>query len=47
MGILTQADVDRIEREVDADIEAAIEAIQNLPERSASGPNLSLAIDGV
>jgi len=47
MGVLTQKDVERIEKEVDAEIEAAIETIQNLPARPSSGPNESLAIDGL
>jgi TPP-dependent pyruvate/acetoin dehydrogenase alpha subunit len=47
MGILTRADADRIEKEVDADIEAAIETVQNLPKISGSEPSLSLAVDGI
>jgi len=47
LGILTQADVDRIEKEVDAEIEDAIETIKNLPARQGSGPNVGLAIDGL
>ena len=47
MGILTQADVNRLEKEVDAEIEAAIEAVRKLPLRFGSEPNVSLAIDGL
>jgi TPP-dependent pyruvate/acetoin dehydrogenase alpha subunit len=47
MGLLTQADVDRMEKEVDVEIEAAIQTVKNLPSRSGSGPNVGLAVDGI
>jgi len=47
MGLLTQVDVDRIAKEVDAEIEAAIKTVQNLPVRAGSGPILDLAVDGI
>jgi pyruvate dehydrogenase E1 component alpha subunit len=47
MGILSQADVDRLEKEVDAEIEAAIQTVRDLPSRPDSGPFVGLAIDGI
>lgn len=47
MGLLSQSDVDRIEKEVDAEIEEATKSVQNLPARVGSGPILDLAVDGV
>ncbi len=47
MGVLTQADVERIEKEVEAEIEAAIETIQNLPSGPGGGPMTAMAVDGV
>jgi pyruvate dehydrogenase E1 component alpha subunit len=47
MGILTQADVDGLEREIAEEIEAAIATIQGLPSRGRSGPHVGLAIDGI
>lgn len=47
MGFLTQADIARLQKEADAEIEAAIQTVQNLPSRSDSGPFVSLAIDGI
>jgi len=49
MGILTQEDLDRIGKEVDAEIEEAIEEINNMPSgpRGPGGPPIHLAVDGV
>ena len=47
MGILTQSDVDRFEKEVSEQIEAAIEAVKKLPPRFGSGPMVNLAVDGM
>ena len=44
MGILTQSDVDRFEKEVSEQIEAAIEAVKKLPPRFGSGPMVNLAV---
>ena len=46
MGHLNQADVDRFEKEVAEEIDAAIATIEALPARKVqSGPNESLAVD--
>jgi len=47
MGHLTQGDVDNLEKEVAEEIDAAIATIQSLPKGKGSGPNESIAIDGV
>lgn len=46
MGVLTQADVDRIEEEVAEEIEAAIATIESLPKSERGpGPNVAMAVD--
>ena len=48
MGILTDADVERMEGEIAVEIDAAIDTIENLPEgQGRSGPNVALAVDGI
>lgn len=49
MGILTQADADRLEKEIDDEVQSIIDTIQNMPQGtgSGSGPYVGLAIDGI